>query len=106
VTETRPKWSSSPRRSAHLSDASTVVSDSFFGCVYQSTRAGVTTATRSSRESVSTTYCSPRWRYTAPSCTVEYARSRSTSPSREPVAPSTTVKASASPDRSEIRAAG
>ena len=44
------------------SDDSMVVSDSFFGCVYQSTRAGTTTATRSSSEQDSTRYCSPRWR--------------------------------------------
>jgi hypothetical protein len=45
-------------------------------------------------------------RYTAPSCTVEYARSRSTIPSTVPEASSMTVNESALAERSGVRAAG
>src|SRR6185312_8351213 len=43
---------------------------SFFTCVYQSPVCGSTIARRASRSSSCTSHCSPRWRYTAPSCTV------------------------------------
>ena len=62
VTETRPKWRSTPSRRSTRSASSIVVSVSFFTCVYQSTAAGRTSATWPMWSSSSTRYCSPRWR--------------------------------------------
>ena len=89
--------STSPRKSCTgpaLYSARTCRTDSSVvsrAWVVHSGDSACTSATSSSRSSVSTTYDDPWWRYTAPGCTCTCAEPASTVPSSRPLTASTTA---------------